>query len=338
MATIEAAHLKAGADYPSDLSEFDRFFPDEEACGRYLQAVRWPSGFVCPKCSHAGEAWRAKRGLLLCSSCRAPTSVTAGTIFEGTRKPLRLWFIAAWELTSHKYGVNATSVRRVLGLSSYKTAWSWLHKLRRAMVRPDRDRLYGAVEVDEMYIGGEEQGVHGRQTQTKAIVACAVEVLDKRRLGRVRLRRVEDVSDASLRPFVQEAVESGSSVLTDAWGGYTGLAGAGYDHLVINQSASPDPAHVLLPGVHRIAALLKRWLSSTYQGAVSREHLDYYLDEYTFRFNRRSSGSRGLLFYRLLEQAVQTRPTATQSLFLDTGRGPTSEEARARWHSTHHKM
>ena len=338
MATIEAARLRAGVDYPADLSEFDRFFPDEEACGRYLQGVRWPSGFVCPKCGHAGDAWRAKRRLLLCSSCRAPTSVTAGTTFEGTRKPLRLWFIAAWELTSHKYGVNATSVRRVLGLNSYKTAWSWLHKLRRAMVRPDRDRLYGAVEVDEMYVGGEEKGVHGRQTEKKAIVACAVEVLDQRRLGRVRLRRVADVSDAALRPFVQEAVESGSSVLTDAWGGYTGLAGAGYDHLVINQSASPDPAHVLLPGVHRIAALLKRWLGSTYQGAVSREHLDYYLDEYTFRFNRRSSGSRGLLFYRLLEQAVQTRPTPTQSLFLDTGRGPTSEEARARWHSRHHKM
>ncbi len=331
MASIEAARLRAGVDYPTDLSQFDRFFPDEEACTRYLQSLRWPEGFVCPKCGHVGEAWRMRRGLLLCSTCRVQTSVTAGTIFEGTRKPLRLWFIAAWEITSHKYGTNATSVRRVLGLNSYKTAWSWLHKLRRAMVRPDRDRLLGVVEVDEMYVGGEEKGVHGRQTEKKAIVAVAVEVVEEKRLGRVRLRRVADVTGDQLRPFVHGAVEPGSSVLTDGFAAYTGLSGLGYDHLVINQSASPDPAHVLMPAVHRIAALLKRWLTSTYQGAVSREHLDYYLDEYTFRFNRRSSRSRGLLFYRLLEQAVQTQPAPTHSLFLSTGRGPDSATAKALW-------
>jgi transposase-like protein len=341
MVSIEAARLRAGVDYPTDLSQFDRFFADEEACTAYLQGLRWPDGFVCPRCGHAGDPWRMRRSLLLCSACRTQTSVTAGTIFQGTRKALRLWFIAAWEITSHKYGANATDVRRMLGFSSYETAWSWLHKLRRSMVRPDRDRLLGAVEVDEMYVGGREKGVQGRHTEKKAIVACAVEVLDERRLGRVRLRRVPDVSDASLRPFVQEAVEPGSSVLTDAWGGYTGLAGVGYDHLVINQSASPDPAHVLLPGVHRIAALLKRWLDGTYQGAVSREHLNYYLDEYTFRFNRRGSRSRGLLFYRLLEQAVQTAPTPTHAFSLGTGRGPDSETAKALWQrrrAAHPKM
>ena len=333
MASIEAARHRAGVDYPSDLSEFDRFFPDEEACAAYLESLRWPDGFLCPKCGHAGRAWRMRRGLLLCSQCRAQTSVTAGTIFEGTRKPLRLWFIAAWEITSQKYGANAMGVKRVLGLKSYKTAWSWLHKLRRAMVRPDRDRLLGVVEVDEMYVGGVEKGVHGRETEKKAIVACAVEVVDEKRLGRVRLGQVADVSGEALRPFVQEAVELGSSVLTDGWGGYSGLSGLGYDHMVINQSASPDPAHVLMPAVHRIAALIKRWMSSTYQGAVSREHLNYYLDEYTFRFNRRGSRSRGLLFYRLLEQAVQIEPTSTHAFFLGTGRGPDSATAKALWKS-----
>ncbi len=194
MASIDAALLVAGVDYPTDLSEFDRFFPDEEACVRYLHSLRWREGFVCPKCGHAGKVWHPQGGCLLCSSCRSRTSVTAGTVFAGTRKPLRLWFIAAWEITSHKYGGNATSVKRVLGLQSYKTAWSWLHKLRRAMVRPDRDRLRGLVQVDEMYIGGEEKGVRGRETKSKAVVACAVEVVGARRLGRVRLRRVQDVS------------------------------------------------------------------------------------------------------------------------------------------------
>jgi len=330
MTPIVAARLRAGVDYPTDLSQFDQFFPDEAACAGYLQGLRWPQGFVCPKCGHVGPAWRMGRGLFLCSQCRAQTSVTAGTIFEGTRKPLRLWFIAAWEIASHKYGTNAANIRRVLGLKSYETAWSWLHKLRRAMVRPDRDRLLGMVEIDEMYVGGEEKGVQGRHTEKKAIVACAVEVVDEKRLGRVRLRQVANVSGEALQPFVQEAVEPGSSVLTDGWGGYSGLSGLRYDHMVINQSASPDPAHVLMPGVHRIAALLKRGLSGTYQGAVSREHLNYYLDEYTFRFNRRGSRSRGLLFYRLLEQAVQTEHSSTHAFFLGTGRGPGSAATKAR--------
>ena len=320
MAT-DTVHLRAGTDYPRDLSEFDHFFPDEAACQRFLERLRWPNGFVCPACGYTGPPWRSARGRL-CTNCRRRASVTAGTIFEGTRKPLKLWFITAWEIVGHKYGANALNVKRMLGVDSYKTAWSWLHKLRRAMVRPDRDRLLGVIEVDEMYVGGEEKGVRGRRTEKKAIVAVAVEVVDEKRLGRVRLRRVTDVSGEALRPFVQEAVEPGSSVLTDAWGGYTGLSELGYDHMIINQSASPDPAHVLLPAVHRIAGLLKRWLLGTYQGAVSREHLNYYLDEYTFRFNRRNSRSRGLLFYRLMEQAVQTKHTPTYALFMATGRGP----------------
>lgn len=319
---IDAARLRAGVDYPGDLAAFDRFFPDEAACVQYLERLRWPRGFLCPRCGAQGEAWRMGDGLFHCRHCRSRTSVTAGTIFEGTRKPLKLWFIAAWEITAHKYGANALNVQRMLGLKSYTTAWAWLHKFRRAMTRPDRDPLSGIVEVDESYVGGEEPGAVGRYTETKAIVAIAVEVLDEdTRFGRIRTRRIPDVSAKPLRSFVRETVVPGSSVLTDGWSAYSGLQDLGYDHVVINQSALPHPAHVVMPGVHRVASLLKRWLLGTYQGAVSHEHLDYYLDEFTFRFNRRRSRSRGLLFYRLLEQAVQTGHTPTHALFLGTGRG-----------------
>lgn len=306
-------------DYPRDLSEFDGFFADEQACERFLERVRWPNGFVCPACGHAGEPWRSARGLL-CPMCRRRAYVTAGTSFEGTRKPLRLWFIAAWEITAHKYGANAVHVKQMLGLRSYKTAWAWLHKLRRAMVRSGRDRLRGVVQVDETYVGGEEEGAQGRYTEKKAIVAIAVEVAG-RQLGRVRLQKIPNVTGEALGGFVRDVVEPGSVVHTDGWSGYSGLSKLGYKHIVTNQAASPDPARVLMPAVHRISGLLKRWLLGTYQGAVSNEHLNYYLDEYTFRFNRRRSRSRGLLFYRLIEQAVQTDHTPTRALFLGAGRG-----------------
>jgi len=321
MSLSDPAHLKAGVDYPADLSAFDGFFPNEEACARYLERLRWPDGFRCPKCDQHGDAWRMERGLLLCRHCRAQVSVTAGTIFEGTRKPLKLWFIAAWEITTHKYGANALNVKRMLGVKSYETAWVWLHKFRRAMVRPNRDRLNGIVEVDEAYVGGEEEGVKGRYTEKKAIVAIAVEIIDEKKLGRVRLRRVPDCSGPSLQSFVQEAVQQEATVLTDGWSSYAALPRLGYDHVVTNQSASADPAHVLMPGVHRVASLLKRWLLGTYQGSVSNDHLDYYLDEFSFRFNRRRSRSRGLLFYRLLEHSVRTDPAPKHVLFQRTGRG-----------------
>lgn len=213
-------------------------------------------------------------------------------------------------------------LQRVLGLGSYQTAWAWLHKFRRAMVRPGRDRLDGIIEVDEAYVGGVEEGARGRYTESKVIVAIAVEIVDERRLGRVRMRPVPDVRAASLGPFVGAMVEPGATVLTDGWSGYTGLERLGYDHVVINQSASPDPAHVLLPGPHRVASLVKRWLLGTYQGGVANAQLPYYLDEFTFRFNRRSSRARGLLFYRLIEQAAEVSHTPTAQLYQDTGRGP----------------
>jgi transposase-like protein len=216
-----------------------------------------------------------------------------------------------WFVTSQKDGASALGLKRVLGLGSYQTAWTWLHKLRRAMVRPGRDRLSGQVEVDETYVGGSATGgKRGRGSERKEIVAIALEVLSPKGFGRVRMRRVPDVSGSSLVPFVCQAVEQGSEIWTDGWGGYNELSEQGYKHKRTILSSTGDPAHVTMPGVHRVAALVKRWLLSTHQGSVSGKHLDYYLDEFTFRFNRRTSRSRGMLFHRLMQQAVATAPSS----------------------------
>jgi transposase-like protein len=236
-------------------------------------------------------------------------SVTAGTIFDRSRTSLQEWFTAAWYVTNQKYGVSALGLQRVLGLGSYQTAWTILHKLRTAMVRPGRDRLRGCVEADETYVGGVEEGVHGRETHEKSIVVMAVEVLSPKGFGRVRMRRIPDVSGDSLISFVCDAVEPGAVVRTDGWSGYNDLPKHGYTHKKVILSNTGDPAHVSMPGVHQVASLLKRWLLGTHQGSVTPAHLDAYLDEFTFRFNRRHSHRRGLLFYRLLEHAVVTAPT-----------------------------
>ena len=307
MVAVETAPV-AGRDYPRGWAELNAWFPDDDACLEYLRDLRWPQGFVCVRCGVIDEPWFQSRGRLTCRSCRHQTSVTAGTIFDKTRTPITTWFAATWYITNQKFGASALGLQRVLGLGSYQTAWTIQHKLRRAMVRPDRDLLSGLVEVDETYVGGEEKGVAGRQTHTKAIVAIALELHEPRGYGRVRLGQVVDVSAASLVPFVCETITPGSTVKTDGWTSYRTITKHGYLHEPTSIRASGDPAHVVMPGVHRIASLLKRWLLGTHQGAVRREHLDAYLDEYTFRFSRRTSRARGLLFYRLLEQAVQTPP------------------------------
>lgn len=296
-----------GIDYPRTFQEMDTWFRTESGCRGYLRRLRWPEGFVCRRCGALGEPWVTARGVLHCRTCAGETSLTAGTIFEGTRKPLRMWFLAMWFVTSQKNGVSALGLQRVLGLGSYETAWTWLHKLRRAMVRPGRDCLTGAVEVDETYVGGPEAGKHGRDVETKAIVVVAAEQ-SGRGVGRVRLRRVEDVSADSLCPFVQGAVAPGAVVRTDGWSGYSGLAAAGYQHQVTVTTSGAAPAHEVMPRVHLVASLLKRWLIGTHQGGVQHQHLDYYLDEFTFRFNRRRSQARGLLFHRLVQQSVAVPP------------------------------
>ena len=293
-------------DYPKDLSAFEARFGSEEACREYLARLRWPDGFRCPRCG-SDRYWPVRDVLLQCVKCGHQASVTAGTIFQDTRSPLRLWFRAMWWVAAQKNGASALGLQRILGLKTYRPAWTWLHKLRRAMVRPGRDRLAGTVEVDETYLGGLEEGLRGRQMEAKALIVIAAQE-DGRGIGRIRLRQIADAWAASLIPFVEDSVEPGSVVHTDGWRGYEPLEKKGYQHKVTVLRGQEESASELMPRVHRVASLLKRWLIGTHQGAVSRKHLDYYLDEFTFRFNRRRSNSRGKLFFRLVQQAVNVEP------------------------------
>ena len=240
-------------------------------------------------------------------------SVTAGTIFQDSHLPLTIWFRAMWQVTGQKNGISALGLQRVLGLGSYKTAWAVLHKLRRAMVRPGRERLSGSVEADETYLGGLEEGVRGRQTESKALIVVAAEE-DGKGIGRIRMQRIPDASARSLVCFVEESVEPGSVVHTDGWLGYEPLQARGYIHQVTFLRGQQKSPAELLPRVHRVISLLKRWLLGTHQGAIGHHHLDDYLDEFTFRFNRRASASCGKLFYRLAQQAVQVDPAPFATL------------------------
>ena len=246
-----------------------------------------------------------------CALCGYDFTVTAGTLFADTHKPLRLWFEAIWHITNQKLGGSALGVQRVLGLGSYRTAWNWLHKLRRAMVRPGRDRLAGVVEVDETFIGGPQPGKRGRGAAGKSLVLIMAQA-DGHRIGRIRLARIANASAATLEPAVRQAVEPGSRIQTDGWPGYSGLIALGYKHEVIRPAT--ELGENLLPRINQVASLLKRWLLGTHHGAVRPSHLDYYLDEFTFRFNRRTSRSRGLLFYRLIQQAIALEPVPSKTL------------------------
>lgn len=298
-------------DYPKTLMEFETRFSSEDRCRRYLVQFRWPDGIICPQCN-GREHWQVTNTFFQCAACNHQTSVTAGTIFQDTKLPLMIWFRAMWWVTSQKGGASALGLKRVLGCS-YKTAWMLLHKFRRAMVRPGRDRLKGNVEVDETYLGGLEEGLRGRQVERKALIAIATQIEGKN-IGRIRMKRVPDASAASLQGFIQETIEPGSIIHTDGWTGYSNLENKGYRHKVIVLLNNKKSASDLLPHVHRIASLLKRWLMGTHQGAISHEHLDYYLDEYVFRFNRRKSQYRGKLFYRMIQQAVQTPPVTFKGI------------------------
>lgn len=299
--------------FPKTLLEFEDRFGTEQACRDYIFRMRWPEGFRCPRCGH-DKTYATGRLQIECRGCAYQVSMIAGTIFQGSRSPLRLWFRAMWLVASQKTGASALNLQRVLGLGSYQTAWTWLHKLRRAMVRPGRDRLDGRVEVDETFWGAPDEEAHGRRAGKKALIAIAAEE-DGEGIGRIRMRRIPNASAESLERFVQEAVEPGSVVHTDGWEGYGAWLDKDYRHDVTVLRGKPlSAASELFPRVHRVASLLKRWLMGTHQGAISPEHLDYYLDEFTFRFNRRSSKSRGLLFFRLLEQAVAMEPTSYKAM------------------------
>lgn len=282
-------------------------FPDDEACAAYLEQLRWSSGFICPACGSTAAPWRQTRGRLVCPVCRHQRSVTSGTILDKTRTPLTTWFEAAWHLTTAKNGLSAKTLERTLG-ASYRTAWVMLQRFRVAMVRSERELLSGTVEVDESLVGGVEQGGKRGRGSSKPIVAIAIEIKEPKGFGRVRMRHIPDASGTKLVPFVCDVVAQGAVVHTDGWGGYNDLPQHGYTHQKNVLSSSDDPAHVSMPGVHRVASLLKRWILGTHQGAISAAHLQSYLEEFTFRFNRRTSGSRGLVFRRLIEQAVATGP------------------------------
>jgi transposase-like protein len=297
-------------DYPRTLLELEQRFATDEACTEYLFALRWPDGFVCPRCG-GRRALSMSRGLWLCGKCHHQVSVTARTIFQDTHLPLTLWFRAIWLVVSQKNGISALTVQRALGLGSYKTAWALLHKLRRAMVRPGRERLSGLIEVDETYWGAEEEGVVGRLTEEKAIIIVAAQK-DGKGIGRIRMRRIPDLTKTTLHGFIAQSIKPGSVVITDGLSAYGGLERYRHEPIVIGRTG--QTASKLLPQVHRVVSLLKRWILGTHQGAVSEEYLDCYLDEFTFRFNRRKSASRGKLFYRLMQQAVQVEPKPFRTL------------------------
>jgi hypothetical protein len=249
----------------------------------------------------------------MCKDCGHQCTVTAGTIFEKTRTPLRVWLAATWYLTSQKQGVNALGLQRVLGLGSYQTAWTMLHRFRRAMVRPGRDHLHGDVEVDETYLAITDRqsplsATVRKNNTAKTLIVIAVEMLQPKGFGRIRLRRIPDDSADSVIPFVQEGIKPGARVRTDGSAAYRTLHDLGYDHQRTVMLGSDIPAHMSMPGAHRVAAQIKRWILGTHHGSVQPEHLDAYLDEFVFRFNRRTSKSRGMLFYRLLQQSVITSP------------------------------
>lgn len=288
-------------DYPKSLSELENRFASEESCRAYLFKRRWPTAFSCPQCG-GGKKWSMNKGLILCAFCRQQISVLQGTIFQDSHLPLIMWFRAMWYICVQKNGVSALGLQRALGLGSYRTAWMCLHKLRRAMVQPQKEKLNGTVEVDETYIGGEKSGKRGRGAEGKDIVLIAAEK-DGNGIGRIRLKHIPDVTGEVLKSEITALIRDSSSIITDDWRGYAGLDKRGYNHTAL--PAYNGIGKDMLPRCHRVASLLKRWIMGTLQGSFRSEHLQDYLDEFTFRFNRRKSASRGKLFYRLAQQSVQ---------------------------------
>lgn len=295
-------------DYPRDIMEFEKRFNSEDACREYLFNIRWPEGFKCLRCGNS-KTWITGKYLYKCSKCGFKSSLTAGTIFQDTRKPLQMWFKAIWYITNQKHGISALGLQRILGIGSYQTAWEWLYRLRHAMVRPGRDRISGTIEVDETYIGGKRAGKRGRGSVGKILVIVAAQI-DSNRIGRIRLKRVDDASSKSLNGAIKETIEPGSTIMTDGWEGYNKTETLGYTHKTVKKGS--NVGENLLPKCNIVASLLKRWLLGTHQGRV--KYLDYYLDEFTFRFNRRRSKSRGKLFYRLIQQAVSIGPVCGKNL------------------------
>lgn len=296
--------------FPRTLREFQTQFADEGACRAYLAQSRWPNGYRCPRCTHS-EAFELPRRLLWqCKACGYQTSVTAGTVLHRTRVSLRDWFWAAYLVATHTPGLSALQLQRQLGIRRYETAWTMLQKLRRAMRRPQREALGEKVEVDETFIGNQEGLRGGREVGDRALVVGAVEVRG-RVSGRIRLEVVRNSSAASLSGFVRRNVEPGTTVLTDGWQGYAPLSGMGYRHRPKTQGR-PARAVVILPRIHQVFGNLKTWLRGTHHG-VEAKHMQAYLDEFVFRFNRRRTPMAA--FQSLLGLTGAHRPTTRKMLY-----------------------
>lgn len=291
--------------------EFELMFMTEQDCINYLVSIRWPHGFECPVCASI-RYWKKNKGRFECIDCHTETTITNGTMFHKSTKPLLVWFRAIWWMVAQKNGVSAKGLQKVLGFGSYRTSWTWLHKFRRLMVLSGRTKLQGTIEVDEILIGGKSSGKRGRGAEGKSLVAVAVEVKG-RKTGRVRLAKITDASSDSLNEFIENNIEQTSTIITDGWPSYNDLGDMGYDHKIQKATVKDDDEEVL-PNVHRIASLLKRWLLGTHQSYLNKNKLEYYLDEYVFRYNRRTSTSRGLLFLRLIEQAVKATPVSYKEI------------------------
>jgi transposase-like protein len=311
------------SDLPRDLPSFLARFGTDEPCRRYLFEARWPDGFRCAGCGH-DRAWAHKTRLVYeCAACGKQHSLLAGTIFEQTKTGLSRWFLAIYLVTSSKGGISAMELQRQMGFGSYQTAWSWLHKIRKAMVRPERAALSTRVEADETYLGGPRSGKPGRGAGGKIKVAGAVETgrgqaRGRPRLGRLRLAMVADASARSLGGFLGRNVARPATVATDGWPGYAGLGAAGYAHEPLKLAASRGDAARRLPAIHLVFGLAKRWLLGTHHGAVSKKHLPAYLEEFVFRFNRRTAKSLSHRFARVIEHAVQIQPTTYRDLVAQT--------------------
>ncbi len=297
-------------EYPKNQKEFELLVNNSERCYRYIYDIKYVNGFLCSKCDST-NFWLISHRVIRCKNCKKEISLTAGTIFHSSNLELPDLFRVIWWMVAQKNGISAKGLERILDIG-YPTAWVWLQKFRRVMVVSAREKLSGDVEVDEMFVGGKQKGKRGRGAEGKKLVAIAVEVLSKG-TGRTRLSVISDASRKSLNEFLRSNIERGSIITTDAWSGYTDVTKMKYSHKIINQTKEIDKQN-LLPNVHRIAALVKRWLLGTHQSYVNKGLLEFYLDEFTFRYNRRKSKSRGLLFHTIVYQAMHNEPLLNKKL------------------------
>ena len=296
-------------EVPSHQLEFEKMFSDESQCEELIINLKWENGFICPRCNNT-TYWKQTRRRLCCQKCRAKISILKGTLFEQSNKPLVLWFRVIWAMVILKNGISALGLQKLMGFGSYKTAFTWLHRLRELTILPDRTKLSGKVEVDESFLGGKHEGKRGRGAEGKILIAIAVEVLEYG-TGRIRLAIIKDASTKSLRSFIEANIEKNAEIITDGWKSYKNIKG--YKHTVTDKSILMD-SESLLPNVHRVASLLKRWQLGTHQSYITSNKAQNYLEEFTFRYNRRTAKTRGLLFHKLIKQAVDFESTSKKSL------------------------